>query len=442
MTDKIRNPAKAAEAVVQRLFQMRQLWEDAAKSYFDPPRFQLDLQNCITVSRTVTFILQANKEHIDGFDDWYATHRLRWNNDPIMRWARDARNAIEKQGDLTTHSQVRATIIASYLDGPETEWLPQALFMSPEQVFRTVPAKFRVPHIVENGTLLIERRWVDSELPEIEVLEALSHVYGEFADVLVDFMNTNHLKIPLNLANTRPDAMGALAMDRALYLSMRDGSPTGNRYFRKSLERPEKGTIRRVKKRYGPGAQWAKLGAAKTFEDVASEFFNHARIVLQRDGYHRSLTFFLKGKQIIQMIPTDHPDRASRYVLMRDFAKLARIEGADGVFMIAEAWTAAAEDAPESGFAVDAKNRGEALMMHAANATGDTFVMQAPFYRRRPGGKKVKRVDAAETVRDGLQFVVFPFLREWGVLDMEKVEAEMDRMDKLGIELPTIEISN
>ena len=73
----------AAQAVIQRLMQMRQLWEDAAASYFDPPRFQLDLQNCISVSRTVTFILQSNKEHMEGFDVWYETQRARWNGDPL-----------------------------------------------------------------------------------------------------------------------------------------------------------------------------------------------------------------------------------------------------------------------------------------------------------------------------------------------------------------------
>jgi hypothetical protein len=439
MNEKTRNPAKAARAVIQRLLQMRQLWQDAADSYFDPHRFHLSLQNCITVSRTVTFILQSNKEHMEGFDPWYEAHRLKWNADPIMKWAKEARNSIEKQGDLATHSQVRGTIIASYMDGPETQWLPQALLLSPMQIFRSIPAKYRVPHIIENGTLLIERRWIDSELPDMEVLEALSHVYGKFADVIVDFIAVNGLKVPANIANTRPDAMGALAMDRALYLSMKDGSIRGNRYFKKPMKRPGKKTVRHAKKRYGEW-EWDRLEGAKTFEDVATIYFEQARRVLKRDGYHRSFTFFVKGSRIIQMIPTDHPDRASRYVLMRDLAKLARIEGADGVFMIAEAWSAAADDVPESGFAVDAKNRGECLMMHAANASGETFTITADFHRKRPGGKKIKLVDPAALQRDGLQFATFPFLREWGVLDLEKVAAEIQRMDEMGVGPPTIDI--
>ncbi len=79
---------------------MRQLWVDAADSYFEPNRFQISLQNCITTSRTVTFILQSNKRVIGDFDDWCAGYTAAWGRDPIMLWAKDARNTIEKEGDL------------------------------------------------------------------------------------------------------------------------------------------------------------------------------------------------------------------------------------------------------------------------------------------------------------------------------------------------------
>jgi hypothetical protein len=439
MSDKERNPAKAANAVIQRLLQMRQLWGDAAASYFDPSRFQLNVQNCITISRTVTFILQANKEHMNGFDAWYEGHRTRWNGDPVMRWARDARNSIEKRGDLDTYSQVRATIIVGYLGGPETQWLPQALFYSPLQVFQTVPKRFFIPHIIENGTLLIERRWVDNEFPDMEILEALAYVYGQLADTVVDYLKTNKLKIPPKLADTRPDAMGALAMDRALYLSMRDGTITGNRYFHKPMEQIGPKAEKRIKSRYGSGANWSALAEAKTFREVAQVYFDHARIVLLRDGYHRNFTFFLKDGIVFRMIPTDHPDRASRYVLVRDLAKLARIDGADGVMMIAEAWTAAADDIPPSGFAVEAKNRGESLTMHAASAKGESFSLNARFHRRRPGGKKVKAIDKTVCEDDGFLFIMCPFLHEWGILDMAEVMQAVQRVDDAGIITPEIE---
>ena len=146
-------PAKeqiaAAAAVTARLLQMRQLWEDAANNYFEPSRFLLSLQNCITVSRTVTFIIQSNKGHIPDFENWYGRVQKDMAADKILVWAKDARNSIEKQGDLKALSQVRGEIIASYYDGPFSEWVPQALFASPQQFLRTVPDELRKhPHMV------------------------------------------------------------------------------------------------------------------------------------------------------------------------------------------------------------------------------------------------------------------------------------------------------
>lgn len=59
-----------------------------------------------------------------------------------MQWVKEARNAIEKQGDLETHSQVRASIIASYLDNPTTDWMRQAIFASPQQAYLAIPIQF------------------------------------------------------------------------------------------------------------------------------------------------------------------------------------------------------------------------------------------------------------------------------------------------------------
>jgi hypothetical protein len=205
-----------AEAVLSRLLAVRQLWDDAADAYFDPSRFLTSIQNCVTTSRTVTFILQANKHEIADFDEWYGRFTEAWAKDPVMVWAKNARNTIEKRGDLETYSQVRATIIASYIGGLETEWIPESLFSSPAHIFHSVPKKFLIPHIVEHGTLLIERRWIDSGLPQTEILEALAQIYGNFCEMAVNLLNKLRIRVPDWLAHGRPDAWGdARAMDRA-----------------------------------------------------------------------------------------------------------------------------------------------------------------------------------------------------------------------------------
>jgi hypothetical protein len=85
----------------------------------------------------------------------------------------DARNRIEKEGDLETHSYVRAEIVAPYLDvGPRIE-VPASLFQNPAALLRTIPTGALGKHVRRNGALRLERRWVENTLPDYELLDAL-----------------------------------------------------------------------------------------------------------------------------------------------------------------------------------------------------------------------------------------------------------------------------
>lgn len=173
MNKEARHPlVVAVTAVLRRLKQVSTLWHQAEVTYFDPTKFRVALQNCITTARTVTFIVQNHKSAIPGFDEWYKTYTDRFASDAVMRWAVNARNKIEKQGDLETLSQVRAELVAAYAHNPSTLWLP-AINATPEQIRLSIPAKLLDKHVVSTGILAIERRWVDAELPEYEICEAV-----------------------------------------------------------------------------------------------------------------------------------------------------------------------------------------------------------------------------------------------------------------------------
>jgi hypothetical protein len=126
-------------AVDQRLADSHRFWHQAEAAYFDPDGFRLGAQSAIQTLRSVTFILQKNKDAIAGFEQWYGGWQKRLRVDELMRWIVNARNRIEKEGDLETHSYVRAEIFASYLDeGPRIE-VPASLFQNPAALLRTIP---------------------------------------------------------------------------------------------------------------------------------------------------------------------------------------------------------------------------------------------------------------------------------------------------------------
>lgn len=231
----------ALTALVGRLAHLRANWNQGLENYFDPGAFLNALQNAIVTSRTVTFILQSHKAAIPDFDTWYAPFVEKFRNDRIMDWAKKARNKIEKQADLETLSQVRAELIAAYVGNPTTAWLPASVIWSSETFRKSIPKYLLSPHVVENGALAIERRWIDVELPDHEVLDALAHVYGQLALMTISLHGHCRVLIPEKssaqgehlLRDLLPD--GRLASmtrpleDRGIYIAVKDGSFLGYR---------------------------------------------------------------------------------------------------------------------------------------------------------------------------------------------------------------------
>jgi len=87
-----------------RLRQTHDLWHEMQAAYSDADEFLTKLNACLTAARSVTFVLQKELSHQAWFDDWYGPWQERMRADPRMRWLVDARNVVEKQGDLDAAS--------------------------------------------------------------------------------------------------------------------------------------------------------------------------------------------------------------------------------------------------------------------------------------------------------------------------------------------------
>jgi len=229
-------------AVDRRLGDAHRLWHEAEAAYFDPDAFRLKSQLTIQTLRSITFILQNQKRRIPGFDEWYGTTdrdglwQKRLRDIPLMRWLKEARNKIEKQGDLEAESFVRAEIIASHLDeGPRLE-VPTRLFEGPEVLLRRIPAGSVSEHERAHGSVKIERRWVESDLPEFELLDALATAYGHLSELVADAHRQMGLAPPRTENHETGERFDAATLGwrlpcmighdqpRALLLSLSDGS--------------------------------------------------------------------------------------------------------------------------------------------------------------------------------------------------------------------------
>ncbi|HWY48373.1 MAG TPA: hypothetical protein VNX70_13385 [Bryobacteraceae bacterium] len=421
-------PAEIVEPldpVLRRLKQVNVHWHEALSMYFEPNRFRIAIQNCITTSRSVTFILQSHKHVIPGFDEWYAPWQSRFGGDPIMRWAVQARNKIEKQGDLETLSQMRFELVVGYAGNPVSNWATVKINCSTDQIRRSIPANLLSQHVIDNGVLSVERRWVDSELPGSEVLDALAHVYGQLALLVVSLHS--HLGVPIPqpdrgehlLWNLREDgrlpSMECPLEERAVYIAVKDGSILG---YRREFGRSGPDALKKAQRRYGHFKPPNRLTESSTFMEVAKAYFDIARVVMARDGYHMTMFIPLKGARQIGLVAAQPENRAAKYMLMRDIARYVRRAGADGLLHIGEAWIEPFDDIPRGGYADQATNRLEVLAMTAANEQGQLLSFSAKIERKLVKKHKVKRLGPTEIEEDARSISMAPVLEVWGKLDV------------------------
>jgi hypothetical protein len=390
----------ALAAIDRRLEDAHRLWHRAAENYFDPEEFRVNAQLLIQTLRTVTFILQSSKSKIPDFEAWYAPWQQRFKDDPLMYWAKEARNKIEKQGDLASKSFIRAEIVASYLGGPSLE-VEAHLFDDPSALFRVIPKEVLRKQVFKHGVLRIERRWVANDLPEYELLDALAHTYGRLSALVHDAHRQAGLSVDdLELAGRLPCMIGH-SEPRALLISL----ATGDKLELK--QEPVEIDFAQVEQRYGTPPD---LRNADTVESLTKLLFNNARRLFLMDGYHESLIFFLRGRQIVDVVRFEPENRQQKYLLMRQMAHEAVRRSADGVALIGEVWTAEKTADPFEYPSDLQEGRGEGLSLMLATKGGRTLHLSAVIGR---DGGQVRLGETTEEAASPMMFA--PFYEVWGV---------------------------
>ncbi|MGH7959875.1 MAG: hypothetical protein ACREH8_23065 [Opitutaceae bacterium] len=371
-------------SVDRRLADALRLWNAAREAYFDPDLFRTNAQSAIQALRSVTWILQKEKAKLSNFDTWYGARQTAMKANPVLRWLVDARNRIEKQGDLETQSTVRTTIYSGWLDSKVVDTKLPPSYTS-ATLAKTL-GKNLGKRGYEDGTVIrIERRWVDSELPDFEILDALVRAY-EFLQILV-FEAHGLLSAPVAGVCTLHDQLASSnfvlpaemlhPFARHQWLDARAGIPINIDYSQRGSTKAE--LIEQAAERYEPEPDTPK---SNRFRDECVYFFSRGRAILQADGFHISTALIDRGaqSQIVQFTPRT---RAEKHAYMRDIAEFCLRINANSVMLIGEIWTATFPVGAPQKFlhAVDAPERGEALALTALNRAGQCIEITAPFTR-------------------------------------------------------------
>lgn len=366
-----------------RLSQAHLLWHQVQRDYADPDAFCANLNAAIQALRTITFVLQKEKDAIPEFETWYEGWREKLKMDPLMVWLVEARNRVEKEGDLQTRSSATISLIAGWGDPlPLAEASVDPLMTAEEIVKRLPDLTGRLPaEILRDGVLTVERRWVVRELPDLEVLDVLAHCYGVLAMLVVEahelcgaamrtFRRDSHEPRPVrteHLQGRLPCMVATQAMRTAMLHLSEDAWMTSTNV----LLRADPTQRDKVLAKYGhaPGELAARAG--EDLLESGAKWFEAAKRVLVRDGYHVPIAVLVMpdGERELHGLKID--DRQGLLVLMRRLADEIERTGAVGLIYVAEFWSAPAADLKRGQRASEAPTRRELLSVLAAKASGE-----------------------------------------------------------------------
>lgn len=112
---------------------------------------------------------------------------------------------------------------------------------------------------------------------------------------------------------------------------------------------------------------------------LATKFFDIARTVLVRDGYHSYLCVLITDKGAVPFSIGSTSDEKQE-MMMKVAEKAKSIQAYAAVF-VTEAWAAAFDEAHPDRPASDAPTKSELLFLSAIDDGGHEFYISAPFER-------------------------------------------------------------
>lgn len=366
-----------------RLRQVHDLWHEMQVAYPDSDAFVTKLNACVQAARSVTWVLKKEVKHQTWFADWYAQWEVRMKADARMRWLVQARNTIEKQGDLDTAS-VALVSIALTDEESTVSRVEVPPLLSPDLVAEAVQFEGLPERIREQAVLVVERRWAVPELPDDELLDALAHCYGVLATIASEAHE--HCGIDMRTfggethgerherefhPSGRLPCMMPTAEARTAYWHMGENSLIAHAV--RTIEHSRSEGLEAAE-RYGIGGGRHGLIPGLSPKRRGRAMHELAKRLLEIDGYHRTFAFpYRAGRQVTYYV-LDPEDQQDKVVKIRRLASEVDHVGADELLFTSESWWA-----PEV-------ERGDPRASLRAGQREDRQEMLVTYLLRRGGG--------------------------------------------------------
>lgn len=393
----------------KRLLDLRTTILNAEKNYFDPDLFRLNINHAITTSRTVTFLMQKEKNERPGLAEWYVENvQDPLKADNLMGWLVDSRNIIEKQGDLDVHSSWRARHLYSYYgDGDVIESSSsENLFASVGKLVDRLSTHIP-PGIIEDSAIVIERTWVANSRPDIELIDAVCYGYETLRKHVLAMDSFVDEASPDELLDSSP--ILSISQTRRLIIKLSDGET----YSVANNETGIASTAETRTKFESLRATIGKLpfssdGTQKSLADVVRDLSEYAWALFSDAGHHISLVLLISNRKPLDILSFEPADHIEKILFWHELAYSLRLREVDEVLFVSEAWLRRAEShmMPTSQWAI----MGEILHVFGARKSGECYNIRREIVR---DGENV-RLSEESTESDAVPNFIIPLMRVWG----------------------------
>lgn len=445
-----------------RLREAHRHWHECVRLYQDPEDFRISVNATVQALRNVTFALQSAKSNVTGFDDWYGQEQEAMKADPILRWSHQARNVIVKQGDLSTKSTLRVSLIADYeneakdIASDQVVWgtspglssdVSVATALAPsnltiEEIFEELH-NWRIPMSVkQNATVKIERRWVDDKMPEYELLTLLAYTYGRMNAIVGgahNLLDMDALRVQAELGEVgggtqdasgrieegpRPGRLPCMVStrnERSTRLRLIDATPVKEFRNWKVEYDPEVASEAIRSGIYGqvarfPSEEVGELQKNRQLAVAIRHYASLARGIIRSGQDHGWFSYFFRQGRPVDSRVHVSVDGHGKRVIAAEIAHVALQLDADAVIMLSEAWVSPPRLTVDGVYVSPSlqTDRSEVIMLDAVAKSGARAGGILPF-RTLSGEPPNRVVEVGEfQPQDGTNGILLATLAAWG----------------------------
>lgn len=371
----------------------------------------------LQTARTVTFIIQKNKSSIPDFESWYGGAVLEpWGKDEVMSWAKEARNKIEKEGDLDLNSSLKLTLVFSYLTEEDVEVQCSKAELLNARIKQLVRlAQKRLPSGVSDAAaVMIERCWVTASLPQWELLDAMGYVYARVFGCCQALANQLGTKLDERIPDGRSFSTLQGKTRQVRYVKLNGLNMYSQRtevIARDPNFRPPEATLAAFNEIHS-NRSWPS-----NLEGVLEYYTKMAEFTFNQFGYHVPMLFLLgEGWKPIDMIATKFSDQTDKYIFWRSVAQRITTLKATGLVWISESWLRSLDKSGSTAIRNMPIN-GERLHVVVIDKSDNRLQVGWEIVRSSDDTKPtLRRIDDMDSTEKGMSpFYLVPALRAMGV---------------------------